>query len=140
MMRPVASETAATLKKVGLFSELGDKDLERLGRQMRERIFREGSSVTQQGEHGVGFFVIAEGSATVDIDGEVRATLGPGDYFGEMALILKDGTRSATVTATTALRCYGLAPWEFKPFVAEHPEVAWALLQVLARRLQTMHI
>lgn len=135
----MASETAQTLKKVGLFAELGGKDLERLGRQMRERKFREGASVTQQGEHGVGFFVIAEGSATVTVDGDVRATLGPGDYFGEMALILKDGTRSATITAATDLRCYGLAPWEFKPFVAEHPGVAWALLQVLARRLQSMH-
>jgi CRP-like cAMP-binding protein len=136
----VASEAADTLKKVGLFAELSGKDLERLGRQIRERTFREGASVTQQGEHGVGFFVIAEGSATVSVDDDVRATLGPGDYFGEMALILKDGTRSATITATSDLRCYGLAPWEFKPFVAEHPEVAWALLQVLARRLQSMHI
>ena len=136
----MASETAETLKKIGLFAELNDKDLERLGRQMRERKFREGAAVTQQGEHGVGFFVIAEGNASVSIDDEVKTTLGPGDYFGEMALILKDGTRSATVTATTALRCYGLAPWEFRPFVAEHPEVAWALLQVLARRLQALRI
>lgn len=135
----MASETAKALKKVGLFAELGDKDLERLARQMRERTFREGAVVTQQGEHGVGFFVIAEGNAAVSIDGEVRSTLGPSDYFGEMALILKDGTRSATITAATDLRCYGLAPWEFKPFVAEHPGVAWALLQVLARRLQSMH-
>src|SRR3989304_3858574 len=65
---------------------------------------REGAAVTQQGEHGVGFFVIAEGNATVSIDDEVKTTLGPGDYFGEMALILKDGTRSATITAATAPR------------------------------------
>jgi len=132
----MASETAETLRKVTLFAGLDKKSLERLAKQMKERTFREGASVTAQGEHGVGFFVIAEGSATVSIDGDVKATLGPGDYFGEMALILKGGTRSATVTAVTDLRCLGMTPWEFKPFVAEHPEVAWALLQTLTRRLQ----
>ncbi len=132
----MANETVETLQKVSLFAELDKKSLERLAKQMKERTFREGASVTAQGEHGVGFFVIAGGNATVSIDGDVKATLGPGDYFGEMALILKGGTRSATVTAATELRCLGMTPWEFKPFVAEHPEVAWALLQTLTRRLQ----
>lgn len=126
------------LRGVPLFAGLGEKELERLARSMKERVFREGSAVTREGETGAGFFVIAEGNATVSVDGEIRATLGPGDYFGEVALI-DEGVRSASITAATDLRCYGLSPWEFKPFVEGHPQVAWALLQTLARRLRTHH-
>jgi CRP-like cAMP-binding protein len=106
--------------------------------ELKERVFREGTPVTKEGETGAGFFVIAEGNATVSVDGEAKATLGAGDYLGEVALI-DEGVRSASITAATDLRCYGLSPWEFKPFVAEHPQVAWALLQVLARRLRSQH-
>ena len=124
-----------TLKTVSLFEGLDDKQLARVANQMKERTFPEGSAVTSEGETGAGFFVIAEGTASVSVDGELRATLGPGDYFGEIALI-DEGVRSATIVAATDLRCYGLAPWEFRPFVEEHPQVAWALLQTLAKRVR----
>jgi CRP-like cAMP-binding protein len=91
--------------------------------------------VTKEGAGAAGFFVIVEGNATVSVGGEVRATLGPGDYFGEIALI-DEGTRSASITAATDILSYGLTAWEFKPFVEEHPQVAWAMLQTLARRLR----
>jgi CRP-like cAMP-binding protein len=102
---------------------------------MKERRFKEGAEVTTEGAGGAGFFVIVEGNATVSVSGEARATLGPGDYFGEIALI-DEGTRSASITAATDLLCYGLTAWEFRPFVEEHPQVAWTLLQTLARRLR----
>jgi CRP-like cAMP-binding protein len=121
------------VRNVPLFNDLEEKDLEVLARQMHERRFPEGAAVTTEGATGAGFFVIAEGNADVSIAGEHRATLGPGDYFGEIALI-DDGVRSASITAATDLLCYGLTPWEFRPFVEEHPQVAWALLQTLARR------
>jgi signal-transduction protein with cAMP-binding, CBS, and nucleotidyltransferase domain len=124
------------LRKVPLFQELDDNDLERLSRQMKERTFPEGASVTTAGDTGAGFFVITEGNATVSVGGEVKATLGPGDYFGEVALI-DEGVRSATITAATDLQCYGLTPWEFRPFVEEHPQVAWKLLKTLAGLLRT---
>jgi CRP/FNR family cyclic AMP-dependent transcriptional regulator len=121
------------LRNVPLFAELGEQDLEQLSRQLHERRFPEGSDVTVEGAGGAGFFVIAEGNAEVMVGGEHRATLGPGDHFGEIALI-DAGIRSASIIAATDLLCYGLTPWEFRPFVEEHPQVAWALLQVLARR------
>jgi CRP/FNR family cyclic AMP-dependent transcriptional regulator len=124
-----------TLKTVSLFEGLDDKQLARVANQMKERTFAEGSTVTSEGETGAGFFVIAEGTASVSVDREVKTTLGPGDYFGEIALI-DEGVRSATIVAATDLRCYGLSPWEFRPFVEEHPQVAWALLQTLARRFR----
>lgn len=124
------------LRKVPLFQELDDDDLERLSRQMKERTFPEGAAVTTEGDTGVGFFVIADGNATVSVGGETKTTLGPGDYFGEIALI-DEGVRSASITAATDLRCYGLTPWEFRPFVADHPQVAWKLLKTLAGLLRT---
>jgi CRP-like cAMP-binding protein len=127
------SAPLAAVRDVPLFRDLEEKDLEVLARQMHERRFPEGSEVTTEGATGAGFFVIAEGNADVSIAGEHRATLGPGDYFGEIALI-DDGVRSASIMAATDLLCYGLTPWEFRPFVEEHPQVAWALLQTLARR------
>jgi CRP/FNR family transcriptional regulator, cyclic AMP receptor protein len=123
------------LQDVPLFAELDQRELEQLARQLHERRFPEGADVTSEGAGGAGFFVIAEGNADVDVGGERRATLGPGDFFGEIALI-DTGTRSASITAATDLLCYGLTAWEFRPFVEEHPKVAWALLQTLAARLR----
>jgi CRP-like cAMP-binding protein len=120
------------LRRVPLFAELNEREREALARQMHERRFPEGAAVTTEGDTGAGFFVIAEGNATVTVGGEERGTLGPGDYFGEIALI-DEGVRSASITAATDLLCYGMTPWEFRPFVEEHPRVAWTLLKTLAR-------
>jgi CRP/FNR family transcriptional regulator, cyclic AMP receptor protein len=131
----MARSPVEALRNVPIFAGLTDDDLERLARQMKERRFAEGSAVTTEGAGAAGFFVIAEGNATVSVRGEVTAQLGPGDYFGEIALI-DEGTRSASITAATDLLCYGLTAWEFRPFVEEHPKVAWTMLQTLARRLR----
>ncbi|HYM64096.1 MAG TPA: cyclic nucleotide-binding domain-containing protein [Gaiellaceae bacterium] len=131
----MATQPVDALKKVPLLAGLGDKELQRLAGQLHERKFPGGSTVVSEGATGTGFFVIVEGEAEVAIGGQVRSKLGPGDYFGEMALI-DEGIRSATITAVTDLTCYGMTPWEFKPFVEEHPEVAWTLLQTMTRRLR----
>ena len=88
-----------------------------------------------QGKSGVGFFVILEGSARVSQDGEDRGRLEPGDYFGEMALIDGD-LRLASVHAESDLRCALMTTWNFRPFVRDHPEVAWSLLTALVRRVR----
>ena len=129
------SAPVEVLQNVQLFSTLEQEDMEELARQLHERRFPEVGEVTTEGSTGAGFFVIAAGNAEVLVGGEHRATLGPGDYFGEVALI-DDGVRSASIVAATDLLCYGLTPWEFRPFVEEHPKVAWALLQALARRIR----
>jgi CRP-like cAMP-binding protein len=128
--------SAQALRNVSLFEELDDRELERLANEFKERVFPAGASVVSEGASGAAFFVITDGHAIVTVQGEERARLGPGDHFGEIAL-LDEGVRSATVTAETELRCYGLTPWEFRPFVEEHPRIAWKLLQALARRLRT---
>jgi CRP/FNR family transcriptional regulator len=124
-----------TLSRVPLFSGIKPKELKKLGKRMTERSFNEGDEITREGESGIGFFVIEEGNATVSVGGNVVRTLGPGEHFGEVALI-DSGPRSATIIAGTDLRCRGMSAWEFRPFVEEHPEVAWALLETLVGRLR----
>jgi CRP-like cAMP-binding protein len=127
------SPTAA-LENVPLLAELTQRDRQRLAANMKERTFPAGREVVVEGRHGVGFFIIAEGKAAVSIGDRVVHMLGPGDYFGEMAL-LSGGQRSATVTADSELRCLTITAWGFKAFVQDHPKVAWVLLQTLAQRL-----
>ncbi len=130
--------TTTALQAVPLFAKLSAKDLKSLAGRFREIRHPAGTVVVREGASGAAFFVIAEGSAVVRIDGEDRATLGPGDHFGEMALI-DQGPRSAEVAAVTDVVLYGLSSWEFRPFVQEHPDVAWALLQWLVARVRELN-
>jgi CRP/FNR family transcriptional regulator len=134
MIRAMA-DPVESLSQVPLLAGIRRRELKRLVDRMSERTFAEGEVAVEEGRGGAGFWLIQEGSATVSIGGEIIRTLGPGDYFGEIAL-LDDGPRTATVTAGTDLRCLGMATWEFRPFVLEHPEVALTMLQALARRLR----
>jgi CRP-like cAMP-binding protein len=135
MARTATSSSADTLEKVPLLEALSKRDRQRLARSMKSRTFPAGSQVVVEDRRGVGFFIIVEGKAAVTIGDRVVDVLGPGDYFGEMALIQGD-RRTATVTADSDLECLSMTSWEFKPFVAEHPSVSWALLQTLARRIR----
>jgi CRP-like cAMP-binding protein len=127
---------AAALKKVPLFGDLKDKDLERIADRMIERRFTAGDALTSQGSSGVGFFVIEEGTAEVTVDGESKGTLGPSDYFGEVAL-LSGGTmvRTATITATSDVLTYGMPAWDFKPIVEANSDLSKKLLAAMAARL-----
>jgi CRP-like cAMP-binding protein len=123
------------LQKIPLFEDLDRREHETLARSFKERRFNAGETVTAEGTGGVGFFIIGEGEAAVTVGGKERTTFGPGDYFGEVALI-DEGARTATITATTDLVCYGLTSWEFKPLVESNGKIAWKLLQTLAKRLR----
>jgi CRP-like cAMP-binding protein len=123
------------LGNVPLFAGIERGELARLANLMRESRFAEGEAITTEGESGVGFFVIEDGNATVSRKGEILRTLKPGDYFGEIALI-DEGARSATVTATSELVCYGLTFWDFRPLVQGNAAIGWKLLQSLARKLR----
>ena len=124
------------LKKIPLFSDLERKELQTLAQSFKERTFEAGSNVATEGTGGVGFFVIGEGEASVDVHGEPRGKLGPGNYFGEVALIDDEARRTATITADSNLTCYGITSWEFRPLVETNAQIAWKLLQVMAKRLR----
>jgi CRP/FNR family cyclic AMP-dependent transcriptional regulator len=123
------------LKRIPLFSELQGRELESLANTFKERKFDAGDTMAAEGTGGIGFFVIGEGEAGVTVHGTERTTLGPGDYFGEVALI-DEGQRSASIVANTPLTAYGLTAWEFRPLVESNGRVAWKLLQTLAKRLR----
>jgi CRP-like cAMP-binding protein len=122
------------LDGVPLFSGLTRQEREAITGSMKGRSLEPGETIAVEGEQGVGFFVIESGTARVTVGGEDRRTLGPGDYFGEIALISK-APRSATVTAETPVRCWGLTSWEFRPIVQQSPTVMWSLLESLAKML-----
>ncbi len=117
-----------------MFADLERRDLERIARSMKERTFNAGQNVTTEGTGGVGFFVIEDGEATVSVGGQERGKLRSGDHFGEIALI-GETDRTATVTAETPLKCWGMTFWEFRPLVEENAPIAWNLLQAMAKML-----
>ena len=124
------------LQRVPLFADLERRELERLAESFKESAFEPGDVIATEGQGGAGFFVIAEGEATVTVAGSERTRLHSGDYFGEVALI-DQGARTATVTAATPLRLYGLTSWEFRPLVESNASIAWKLLETMAKRLRS---
>lgn len=123
-----------TLKKVPLFAGLDNKELSQIASSMHERRYGAGDTVTKEGAGGVGFFVVEEGEADVSIGGEHKGSVGPGDYFGEIAL-LNDTPRTATLTARTDMVCYGMTAWDFRPLIDGNPTIAWKLLNAMAEKL-----
>jgi CRP-like cAMP-binding protein len=131
----MAGAPVDVLERVRLFADLDRDEVEKIALLFKERDFPKGEVIIKQGSGGAAFYVIESGEVAVIIDGVQRATLGPGDYFGEIAL-LDEGARIATIQATTDLDCYGLTLWEFRPLVEENGVIGWKLLQTLARELR----
>jgi pyruvate,water dikinase len=135
MPPPPARDVVGALQRVRFFADLDRRQAEQIARLLRERRFAKGETVIREGSGAAAFFIIDTGEAAVSSKGVSINTLGPGDHFGEIALI-DSGPRSATVVATTDLVCYGLTYWEFRPLVERNGTLAWKLLQALARRVR----
>jgi CRP/FNR family transcriptional regulator, cyclic AMP receptor protein len=123
------------MRRVPLFAELSDPELEQVARLFKQRTFAAGETVAREGSGGAAFYLIESGTAAVTVGGQERPGLGPGDYFGEIALI-DEGARSATITASEELACYGLTYWDFRPLVMENAAICWKLLQFMVGRLR----
>ena len=132
---PVARASSDVLKKVPLFAGLDDRELEQIARTMRERRFSAGDTVTEEGAGGAGFFIVESGEADVTVDGQLRGEIKGGDYFGEIAL-LTGSDRTATITATSDMVCWGMTPWDFRPLVESNSTIAWKLLTAMADKLR----
>ena len=123
------------LKQAKLFEGLPESEVRSIEKQMKTVKHPAGHEIVLRGDNGVGFMVITDGTVLVrTVQGKVRK-LGPGDSFGEMALLDNEG-RSATITAESEVTMATIPEWNFKPFLKEHPEVAYRLLQTLSRRVR----
>ncbi len=123
------------IKEAKLFQGLPESEVRSVEKQLKIVKHAAGHEIVVRGEGGVGFMVITDGTVSVKtIQGHTRK-LGPGDSFGEMALLDHEG-RSATITADTDVTMATIPEWNFKPFLKEHPEVAYRLLQTLSRRIR----
>jgi CRP/FNR family cyclic AMP-dependent transcriptional regulator len=123
------------VKQAKLFKGLPDSELRSIEKQMKKVHHPAGHEIVLRGDNGVGFMVILDGNVTVDtIQGKSRK-LGPGDSFGEMALLDQEG-RSASIKADTDVELATIPEWNFKPFLKEHPEVSYRLLQLLSQRVR----
>ena len=122
------------LSSLSLFADLGGPQLEGISHIFEEATFAPGQRILRQGITGSNFYVVVDGEASVKIDGEERASIGRGDFFGEMSLLL-GGAPTADVTARTPLRCLLLAGPELHGFLDKYPTVMYRMLVAMARRL-----
>jgi CRP/FNR family transcriptional regulator, cyclic AMP receptor protein len=121
---------------VPIFEGLSKKDLSQIARAAKKVTHRPGATLAKEGQSGVGFFLILDGTAGVKVGDRSRTKLVPGDFFGEISL-LDGGPRTATVTAETEVTTLGLTPWDFKRLVESSPAIASKMLKVMAQRLRS---
>ena len=132
--------TEELLARVELFRSLNKKHLAQVARLAQRQQYAPGQVIVRQGDTGLGLYVIAAGRVEVQQERPgkeptVLNTLGPGEFFGEMAL-LDDYPRSATVVAREPTECLTLTKWHFLAELESHPEMALPLLPVLSRRVR----
>jgi CRP/FNR family cyclic AMP-dependent transcriptional regulator len=125
---------AAGIKAISVFAELDERQRECVAGACRELEVDAGTTLTEEGEFGYAMFAVTEGAADVFKDGELLRTLGPGDVFGEIA-VLYGGVRTATVVSTTPMKLVMLFNGELARLDREVPEVADRLRATVADRL-----
>lgn len=128
------SAISDALAKVPLFRDLDKKAMERLEKMARTRSFKAGDVILKEGDEGVGFFLVNTGEVEVARGGTSLATLGPGQFFGEMALF-DSYRRSATVTAKVPTECVAMLRSDFVAEVRGNADLAVSMLSVMARRV-----
>lgn len=123
------------LKQTGLFSSCTDKELKSVMVTAKERSFDAGEVIIREGDPGLGFYLLLEGTAEVRKAGKAVAELSEGDYFGEMALLLEDTPRTADVVATSKAKCLVITQWDLRALISTHPDIGMKIMNELATRL-----
>ena len=133
-MRLAKNAKIELLKRAPLFSGCSKTELGALALTADEIDLRSGSVLTKEGQPGREFFVLIDGSVRVTRNGKKLADLGPGDWFGEIALIT-EAPRSATVTATSPVRVLVITDRAFRRVVQAMPSIALKVLEKVGERL-----
>jgi CRP-like cAMP-binding protein len=124
------------LKRTSLFAGFSDRQIADVLATAKQRQFAAGEQIIHRGvEGGRGFYMIVEGRTEVRAGDTVLAHFGPGDYFGEMALLLPDTARTADVVAVEDTTCLVITEWDLRALLSAHPEIGLAIMGELARRL-----
>ena len=128
-------EIADTLASFSLFAELSSAELQRVAHTFDEAVYPEGERIIRQGLTGSAFYIILDGEAAIIVDGQQRATLGRGEFFGEVSILLGESP-VADVVALRPMRCLALSGPGVEQFLVSHPKVMYRMLQTSARRLR----
>lgn len=128
-------EALTHLGMVPLFRGLSKKELQLVAKLSKEQRYPMGAVIMEAGVPGYGLFIVIEGKASVHRDGRQVATLKPGEFFGEIAM-LDAGPRTATVRADDDTVCLTLASWGIKPLLMDHAGITYKMLQEVVRRLR----
>ena len=131
----MAGAPVEALEHVPLFAGLNKRELKQVAALFKERRFPAGDVIVKEGTGGSAFYLIDSGTAAISIGSTEQGELTAGDHFGEIALI-DEGTRLATITASTDLVCWGITLWEFQPLVQANGQIGWKLLESMARLLR----
>jgi CRP/FNR family transcriptional regulator, cyclic AMP receptor protein len=126
---------AAFLSKVPLFSNCSPAEVAAIAAVAQEHSYSAGQIIVTQGTPGQAFYMVLSGRVEIVRDTNSLGTFGPGDFFGDMAL-LDQAPRSATIRAVEDTTCLMLSSWDFRALLEQHPTIAIKLLEVLSRRLR----
>ena len=129
-----ATQLVDTLSGLSLFADLSRPQLEQVAHKMSEESYPVGQRILREGFTGTGFYVILDGEVAIKIDGEERARLQKGDFFGEMSILLGEPPVADVVT-TRQLHVLHLGGPELEGFLRDHPPVMYRMLKAVALRL-----
>jgi CRP-like cAMP-binding protein len=130
-----APDAALLIGAVPFFSGLDEKKRKSIASQGKELSYKAGDAIVDEGTMGVGFYLILEGKAEVRKGSKVLASLGKGNFFGEMSLI-DEQPRSADVVAVSPAKCWAISSWAFSSIMKTNPEIAQMMLKEMVKRLR----
>jgi CRP/FNR family transcriptional regulator, cyclic AMP receptor protein len=132
----VKTDATEALRRVPLFAGLDRKELELLTRLVKEQQYEPGATIVKAGASGHGLYIIKQGNVSVVRDGKKVASMGPGQFFGEIS-VLDGGPRTADVKADSDTVCWTLISWEIKPLLTDNAAISYKMLLELAKRLRS---
>jgi CRP-like cAMP-binding protein len=132
----VKTDPTESLRRVPLLAGLDRKELELLAKLAKEQRYEPGATIVRSGASGHGLYIIKEGNVSVVRDGQKVASMGPGQFFGEIS-VLDGGPRTADVRADTDTVCLTLISWEIKPLLMDNAGISYKMLLEMVKRLRS---
>jgi CRP-like cAMP-binding protein len=132
----VKTDPTESLRRVPLLAGLERKELELIAKLAKEQRYEPGATIVKSGASGHGLYIIKEGNVSVVRDGQKVASMGPGQFFGEIS-VLDGGPRTADVKADTGTVCLTLISWEIKPLLMDNAAISYKMLLEMVKRLRS---